>query len=214
MRCVTAITLLWLGVTAGAAQAAGDVDVKVGNNAFSPAEITINQGDNVNWNWTGPDGNHSTTTNTNQQETWDSDPNTQSPNHEPGFRFSWNFQKVGEFNYFCKVHPTTMKGKITVLPAGQPIPVTDTAAPIVGTPRVSVARRRVSFRLNEAATVVGKLRGNTRKTIEITGREGGNVMKLPRMKPGRYGLGLRATDSAGNRSATVQVKFTVRRPKS
>jgi plastocyanin len=207
------ITLLGLGILAAPAGAA-DHNITVANNAFTPADITINQGDNVNWNWTGPDGNHSTTTDTSQSETWDSDPNNPFPNHPAGFRFSWTFQKVGKFAYFCKVHPSTMRGTVDVLPLGQPVPPpADTVAPQFGTPRVSVVRRRVTFKLDEVATVVGRLRGKTRKTIELDGTTGTNVMKLPRMKPGRYGLALRATDGAGNKSTTVQVKFTVRRPK-
>ena len=213
MTRMALITLLGLGLLVAPARAA-ETNITVANNAFSPADVTINQGDVVNWNWTGPDGNHSATTGTDQSETWDSDPNNPFPNHPPGFRFSWNFQKVGEFGYFCKVHPSTMRGKVTVVPLGQPVPPpTDTVAPKLGTPRTSVARRRVTFKLDEVATVVGRLRGKTRKRIELDGTTGTNVMKLPRMKPGRYGLALKATDAAGNESQTLQVKFTVRRPR-
>lgn len=210
MRRVIVVTLLGLGIVAVPARAA-ETNVTVANNAFTPAQVTITQGDVVNWDWTGPDGNHSTTTGTDQSETWDSDPNNPSPNHAAGFRFSWVFQKVGEFNYFCKVH-SNMTGKVIVVPRGQPQPLPgDVAAPIVGTLRVSVARRRATFKLNESAEVVARLRGRTRRTIEMTGDPGTNVIKLPRMRPGRYALTLRATDGAGNKSTPVQRKFRVRR---
>jgi plastocyanin len=204
---VTVITLLGLGLVATPARAATH-NVSVGNNAFSPASLTVEQGDVVNWNFVGPDTNHSTTTNAEHQTSWDSDPNNSSPNHTVGDRFSWNFPFTGEYPYFCKVH-SNMTGKITVVPKGQPPDVGDTVAPQFGTPRVSVKRRRVTFKLDEGATVTGKLRGRTRRTLTLEANPGTNVLKLPRMRSGRYGLALRATDAAGNKSVAVQLKFTV-----
>ena len=212
MRRVTVITLLGLGIVATPARAATN-DLSVGNNRFTPAEVTITQGDVVNWNWVGPDTNHSTTTGIDQQTNWDSDRGNPTPNHAVGDRFSKEFQTPGEYPYFCKVH-ADMKGKIIVVPLGQPAPLpTDVVAPRVSTPRVSVPRRRVTFKLDEQASVTGKLRGATRRTLTLDGKTGTNVLKLPRLKPGRYGLGLRATDAGGNESAVTQIKFTVPKPK-
>ena len=205
------VTLLGLGIVAVPARAATNHDVTVANNAFTPSQITIEQGDVVSWVFAGPDTNHSTTTQPGETS-WDSDPNNASPNHTAGDRFSKEFAYTGEFSYFCKVH-SNMTGKVIVVPRGQPTPVSDTVAPQFGTPRVSVARRRATFKLNEDAAVEGRLRGPTRRTLTLAGIEGTNVLKLPRMRPGRYALTLRATDSAGNKSTPVQVKFTVRRPK-
>jgi plastocyanin len=99
---------------------------------------------------------------------------------------------------------------------GQPQPqqpTADTAAPVFATPRVSVARRRVSFKLDEAASVTGKLRGRkTKRTFTLAGKAGTNVLKLPRsLSGGRYTLALVATDAAGNASAPFKLTFSVPR---
>jgi plastocyanin len=186
--------------------------VKVGNNnTFTPRELTITQGDIVNWDWVGPDTNHSTTTDASGQTTWDSDSGNLFPNHEVGYRFSWNFTDVGTFTYFCKTH-SFMTGVITVVkkendPNG---PAADVKGPKFGPPTVQVKRRRVRFTLDEPAQVAGKLRGPTRRTLKLDAQAGTNVLKLPkRLKPGRYALSLRATDPSGNKSTVARVKFRV-----
>jgi hypothetical protein len=72
-----------------------------------------------------------------------------------------------------------------------------------------VVRRRVTFKLDEEADVVARLRGPVRRRFELTGRVGSNVLTFPRLRPGRYGLAIRATDAAGNESLTAQVKFRI-----
>jgi hypothetical protein len=80
-----------------------------------------------------------------------------------------------------------------------------------GTLRASVVRRRVTFKLDEAAQVVGKLRGpKTRRTFTLAAKAGTNVLKLPRkLAGGRYRLVLTATDAAGNASLPAVVTLTV-----
>lgn len=204
------ITLLMLGATAAPVQAA-TVDVSVGNNAFTPADVTITQGDAVTWTFAGPDTNHSVTTTADQSEHWDSDPNKPNPNHQVGDKFSWSFQKPGEFSYFCKVH-ANMTGTIVVQPKiNDPNPPQDIVAPRLGSLRVSVKRRRAKVTLTEDAKITARLRGPTRRTLRAAGKAGPNVLRLPsKLRPGRYALTLRATDSAGNRSAAARVKFRVR----
>jgi hypothetical protein len=105
-----------------------------------------------------------------------------------------------------------MRGTVRVTAAGQPPPA-DTAAPIFSTPRLAVARRRVSFKLDEAASVTGKLRGRkTKRTLTLAGKAGTNVLKLPKsLSAGRYTLTLVATDAAGNASAPFKLTFSVPR---
>jgi len=210
MRLAGLITVLAFAAMTSPAYAATH-SVAVGNNAFSPAQLTITQGDVVNWNFVGPDTNHSTTTEAGGQTTWDSDQGNPFPNHTVGDQFSWNFTDVGEFSYFCKVH-SFMTGKITVVKKvndPNPPPV-DTVAPKFGTPRVSVKGRRATFNLDEPAQVTGKLRGPTRKNLKLAGKAGKNVLKLPkRLKSGRYALTLRATDPGGNVSLPAKAKFRV-----
>jgi len=211
MRLGGLITVVAFAVATPSADAA-TFQVSVGNNAFSPPELTITAGDVVTWNWVGPDTNHSTSTTNEHQTSWDSDARNSFPNHEVGDKFSREFPDVGEFPYFCKVH-SFMTGKIVVLQKqnNPNPPPPDTVAPQFGTPQVALRQRRVTFNLDEPGTVQAKLRGPTRRTKELTGKVGINVFKLPRrMKPGRYSVSFRATDQAGNRSRVARAKFRVR----
>jgi plastocyanin len=210
------ITLVLFGALVVPANAA-TVDVTVANNAFAPADITVTQGDVVTWTFAGPDTNHSvTSTNPEQQGSFDSDQNAISPNHQVGDKFSVDMTFSGSFDYQCKVHPTTMAGKVTVVPkTNDPNgPPGDVAPPKFGPPTVAVTKRQARFTLNEDAQVSGKLVGPTRKTLKLAGKTGPNVHKLPKkLKPGRYGLSLRATDAAGNKSIVAKVRFRVPKPK-
>jgi plastocyanin len=211
MRGTALICAVTLAAMAAPADAA-TVDVSVGGFAFTPAQLTITQGDTVTWTFAGPDTNHSTTTSPAQAENWDSDAGKSNPLHAVGDKFSWNFPTVGEFSYHCKVH-ASMTGRIVVQAAGQGTPVTlDTVAPRFGTPRVSVKRRRVTFKLDEAGAVEARFRGPTRKTVTIDAKIGTNVVKLPKLRLGRYAVTLRATDAAGNESTPAVAKFRVPRP--
>ena len=186
--------------------------VNVGNNAFAPAEITVTAGDTVTWTWVGPDTNHSTTTTAEGQTTWDSDPSNPFPNHSVGDKFSWNYQFAGEFSYFCKTH-SFMTGKITVVPrVNDPNgPPADTVGPEFGTLVIQLKQRRIKFSLDEPAKVVGRMRGPIRKTLKVSAKAGNNYLKLPkRLKKGRYGVNIRATDAAGNESLVARAKFTIR----
>ncbi len=189
-----------------------DRTVSIGNNAFSPSELTITEGEVVNWIWTGPDKDHSTTTHAEGQSTWDSAPGDSTPQAPEGDRFSKEFPYAGTYEYFCKTH-SFMTGKIIVVDRinnSTPPPV-DTAGPRFGTLRVSARLRRITFSLNEPAQVVGRMRGPARRTLKLSGKVGKNVMRLPkRLKKGRYGVNLRATDDAGNESTVARVKFTLR----
>jgi plastocyanin len=214
MRGTALIGVLALFVVAEPAQAA-TVEVSVGNFAFAPAEITIQQGDVVTWTWKGPDTNHSATTVAEGQTTWDSDAKNSSPDHQVGDKFSKEFVFVGEFDYFCKVHPTTMTGRVIVIERArdptQPVSP-DVVGPTFGTLRISLKARRVTFNLDEPATVVGKLRGpnKLRRTLRLKGKVGTNTLRLPkRLGTGRYSMKMIATDKAGNDSAPATVTFTI-----
>jgi plastocyanin len=214
MRGTALIGVLMLFVVAEPARAA-TVNVSVGNFAFAPAEITIQQGDVVTWTWNGPDTNHSTTTGAAGDTTWDSDANNASPDHQVGDKFSKEFVYLGEYDYVCKVHPTTMTGRVIVneraRDATQPV-TPDVVGPTFGTLRIALKARRVTFNLDESATVVGKLRGpgKLRRTLTLKGKVGSNTLRLPkRLGKGRYSMRMIATDKAGNDSAPATVTFTI-----
>jgi plastocyanin len=214
MRGTALIGVLALLVVAEPARAA-TAEVAVSNFAFAPAEITVQQGDVVTWIWNGPDTNHSTTTHAEGQTTWDSDAKNSSPDHQVGDKFSKEFVHLGEFDYFCKVHPTTMTGRVIVRERVQDPtqPVSpDVVAPTFGTLRISLKARRVMFNLDEAATVEGRLRGPGKllRTLTLAGKVGNNTLRLPkRLRAGRYSMRMFATDKAGNKSLPASVKFRV-----
>jgi plastocyanin len=221
-----------LAVPVAPARAAG-ADVTVSNFSFTPASVNVDPGDSVTWKFTGPDTNHSTTSDAGQAESWDSDPGNPFPNHVVTDTFAHTFNQVGTYTYFCKVH-TYMRARVVVGSGGSPPPsggggggepppsggggsgtppVTgDTVAPQLSSLKASVKRRRVTFKLDEPAKLAVKLRGPIRKNGTLNGKKGTNVYKLPaRMKPGRYTLTLAATDAAGNKSPTAKVVVSVKR---
>lgn len=212
MRRGALITLLMLCAAGAPAHASEDPAVSVGNMRFSPADITVTQGDSVTWTFTGPDTNHSVTSDSIGQGSWDSDQNVLSPNHNVGDKFSWYMDIPGDFTYHCKVHPS-MTGVVHVLPKPNDPnqPSEDTVAPTFGTPKVHVRKRTVSFTLDEDAQVTAKLTGPGRKRLTMAGKAGPNALSLPsKLRPGRYRLVMRATDAAGNRSIAARVRFRVR----
>ena len=83
---------------------------------FSPANITIEAGDTVEWTVTG--SIHTTTSGSPNAQTalWDTE------FLKPGESFSRTFNQVGEFPYFCRVQGSFMSGTITVVESmeGQP----------------------------------------------------------------------------------------------
>jgi plastocyanin len=217
MRLGGLITLVLAGTLAFAVPAhATTLQVNIGGNAFAPADVTVTQGDTVTWTWVGPDTNHSTTTRgtdgPGSQTTWDSDPGNPFPNHQVGDKFSATYQIEGEYAYFCKVH-SFMTGKVTVLPKNNNPnpPAQDVQGPQFGTLQIQLKKRRIKFRLDEPAKVVGKMRGPIRKTLKVTAKAGTNYLKLPKkLKKGRYKVDLRATDASGNPSLVARAKFTIK----
>jgi plastocyanin len=94
------------GKGAGTAQTPARVTVtrvKMIDFAFRPKSITISKGTKVRW--AVAEGTHSTTSNTGL---WDSGVLS------AGGSFARVFRRAGTFKYHCSVHPTTMKGVITV----------------------------------------------------------------------------------------------------
>lgn len=77
--------------------------VDIANMVFSPACLTIQQGDTVTWYWSeGPP--HSTTSDTGL---WNS-----GLQYSP-YQFAHTFDRLGEHPYHCEAHPS-MTGVIVV----------------------------------------------------------------------------------------------------
>jgi len=81
-------------------------EVEVENMAFTPANITVTKGTKVTW--TNKDNViHTVTSKPGAPEAFD------SGNLTEGGTFSFTFNKVGTYNYFCQPHPQ-MTGTVTV----------------------------------------------------------------------------------------------------
>jgi len=77
--------------------------VSIVDFAFMPPEITVNPGDTVTWTNTGIRKHTTSST----EAIWD------SPVLAPGDSFSFTFNNVGIFTYFCMIHQS-MHGSINV----------------------------------------------------------------------------------------------------
>ena len=91
---------------------AADHIVTVRNFEFDPAELTIQTGDTVIWQWES--GTHTTTNGTgsgdpNAGTLWDSPITSANPT------FQYTFTEVGEYPFFCTPHElANMVGTVTV----------------------------------------------------------------------------------------------------
>src|SRR5262245_39527446 len=86
------------------------VQVGASGLKFTPASITIQPGDTIQWVWAA--NGHSTTSGTpgNPDGLWD------SGIQNNGFTFSYTFNTAGTFNYYCSPHGQCcgMVGTVTV----------------------------------------------------------------------------------------------------
>ncbi|MGI8957433.1 MAG: PQQ-dependent sugar dehydrogenase [Chthoniobacterales bacterium] len=93
------------------------VNVGTGGDFFSPAAVTVEPGDEVEWDWDS--SFHSTTSGTpgNPSGMWNSDV------HQTGYKFNFTFNTIGSFDYYCSVHGgcCSMVGTVNVV-AGSPSP--------------------------------------------------------------------------------------------
>ena len=198
-------------------------DVTVEDFDFSPANITITQGDRVTWTFEGE--NHSVTSDSDSAEKFDSDPGNPFPLHPAGTKYSHDFFKAGSFSYHCKVH-SSMTGTVTVTPAGGG-PPPDTTAPAVSQVKVKAGRTcrhkknckrrgtKISFQLSEPARVritFKRSKGKQPKPVSRQEPAGKSTVKLglKRLPRGRYKMKLVATDVSGNAAKPVRRKFRIR----
>ena len=143
---------------------------------FKPAERKIEVGDTVTWNFIG-DG-HTTTSAGGQPDSWDSAPQGTTP---VGTAFPHTFNTPGRYQYFCTPHRSFMRGVIEV--------GTDAVVDSIDNFRTKRSGRTVklSFLLNEAATVTYRLKGPSRRTVKRGRLEAGRYsFYVRRLKRGTY----------------------------
>ena len=185
-----------LALAAAAPASAAEVEVGVVDFDFQPATRAIAVGDTVIWRFNS--GGHTTTARRGQAERWD------SGTRASGQEFRRTFSRPGRFQYVCIPHAGFMRGMIQV--------GTDQVRDTVDAFKTKRAgsRVRVSFELNEPATVSFKLRGAERRTV----RRG-------RLGKGRHGFTVRSLDAGAYRGtlalsddfdkkSTAQKSFVIR----
>ena len=83
-------------------------DVLVQNDLFNPATLSVTAGTTVTWAWDS-DGHEHTVT-------FDAEP-AQTSGIKTSGTYQRTFASAGTFAFHCQVHPTIMKGTITVTAA-------------------------------------------------------------------------------------------------
>ena len=220
-----AVAILAIGLSLVTAPAvAEDQSVRAQpNNTWDRPNVTINVGEQVTW--TNGGGFHNVKFDDGSFE------QPADPSFSP-WTVSRRFENAGEFGYICEAHPSTMRGRVTVLAPGQTPPPADTTAPTVTElrarpSRVCTRRRRTCrfagtrfrFNLSEAAGValvirpLGRPRGRRGDALEADGKQGANSVRYSarNLKLGRYRVRVTATDAAGNRSPVATTTFTITR---
>lgn len=95
------------------AQASSNSAVSIGDNFYSPSQLTVTPGTTVKWTNNGQAPHTVTST---------SGGVLGSPTINRGDSFSFRFTSSGTFNYFCTIHGQVMSGTITVTADQEPPP--------------------------------------------------------------------------------------------
>ena len=172
-----AIPLALLVALACASPAAAfDFPTEVVDFEFMPPERQIAVGDSVTWNFTA--GGHTSTSASGQPDSWNS---VSEGTNAAGDTYTKTFNVPGRYQYFCTPHRDFMKGVIEV--------GTDAVVDSLDNFKSKRTGRRVklSFLLNEAATVTYSLRGPTRRTVRRGRLEAGrHSFTMRRLRRGTY----------------------------
>jgi amicyanin len=156
--------------------AAFDWNTEVIDYEFKPPERRIAVGDSVTWAFTAE--GHTSTSLRGQPDSWSS---VSEGTNAAGSTFTKVFNTPGRYDYVCTPHNTFMKGTIEV--------GTDTVVDSVD--KFASKRRgnrvRLSFVLNEPATVTYRLKGPSRRTVK-RGRldDGRHSFTVRRLRRGTY----------------------------
>jgi plastocyanin len=176
-RLLAPLALLVFFASASPA-AAFDWSVDVIDYEFQPKERQIAVGDSVTWNF-AVDG-HTATSKPGQADSWNSAPD--GGTNSAGVPFRKVFNKPGRYQYICVPHQAFMpQGVIQVGTDTVPDSIDNFKSKRTGN------RVKLSFELNEAATVTYKLKGRSRRTVK-KGRlaAGRHSITLRRLKRGTY----------------------------
>ena len=197
-RLLIPLTLLSPLVLASPA-AAFDWKSEVVDYEFKPGPQRISVGDSVTWNFTNE--GHTSTSLKGQPDSWNS---VSEGTNAAGTAYTKVFNTPGRYDYVCTPHETFMKGVIEV--------GTDTVGDSVDKFRSKRSGNRVklSFVLNEPATVTYRLKGPSPRIVK-RGRlaAGTKSFTLRRLKRGTY-RGVLTVVDAFDKKATPRNFFVIR----
>jgi plastocyanin len=187
---------------AAPANAAFDWKVDVTNYQFTPGAQKISVGDTVTWNFV--DEGHTSASLPGQPDSWRSGQgSTGTTPNAAGTSYTQRFDVPGKYQYVCLQH-SFMKGTVEV--------GTDTVVNTVSKFRAKRTghRVKVSFRLNEPATITYRLKGPSKRTVK-KGRlaTGAHSFTLKRLKRGSYNGVLTAADDF-DKKITPKNHFEIR----
>lgn len=167
---------LFVALVSAAPAAAFDWRTDVVDFEFKPQERKIALGDSVTWTFSI--AGHTTVSRRGQPDSWKS---IEEGANAEGTTYTHVFNTPGRFQYYCVQHKDYMKGVVEV--------GTDAVVDSLDNFKSKRTGKRVklSFKLNEPATVSYRLRGPSRRTVKRGRLEAGrHSFTLRRLKRGSY----------------------------
>lgn len=167
---------LFVALVSAAPAAAFDWRTDVVDFEFKPQERKIALGDSVTWTFSI--AGHTTVSRRGQPDSWKS---IEEGANAEGTTYTHVFNTPGRFQYYCVQHKDYMKGVVEV--------GTDAVVDSLDNFKSKRTGKRVklSFKLNEPATVSYRLRGPSRRTVKRGRLEAGrHGFTLRRLKRGSY----------------------------
>lgn len=211
--------------------------VSIAYYRWSNREVHIDLGEEVTWDWLGPDLAHSVTGISQNDLQWDSDPHTDAPFHRAGYSYTLQFEQPGTYVFQCKLHPF-VRGEVIVSdapgdpssdPGPQPPLNIDVTRPVLSGAKLAKPDGRGSsgIPLKIVLSEKGRLEAQYRRLVgrersyvgygTWTVKQGTNRLRLGarwkhfKARPGRYEAVLRATDASANESKPVKLRFSIGR---
>lgn len=167
---------LFVALVSAAPAAAFDWRTDVVDFEFKPQERKIALGDSVTWTFSI--AGHTTVSRRGQPDSWKS---IEEGANAEGTTYTHVFNTPGRFQYYCVQHKDYMKGVVEV--------GTDAVVDSLDNFKSKRTGKRVklSFKLNEPATVSYRLKGPSRRTVKRGRLEAGrHSFTLRRLKRGSY----------------------------
>jgi len=175
-------------------------NVSIGDNFFSPKNVTISVNDQVKWTWAG-NAQHTSTSDTGL---WNAGP------HGKGGTFSKTFTSAGTFPYHCNIHFGQV-GAITVQAAALTPPTVAIVSPTNGTVLLAPADFAITASANAPGGNVTQVQFFQDGTALGIASSAPFLQTVTGLAAGNYTFSAVATDNTGAK-ATNAVSLTVVAP--